>query len=242
MLKRIEITPTGSAEATPLAEPGSTPRGLDLATLMPSMDGMRADLESLSSQLSNTTERIHSIAFCGVDSGVGVSSIAFTVANQLAELHPGQVLLLDVNSRSTRASMLESLSQADSFIQYQAGGDPDNITTTPTLHMLSARGDRRTLGRIKASDLSRTLEQLKERYRWIIIDTPPVMHPETLIWCTCADGCILIVESGRTRRQSAQAVTEQLQGLKANLLGCVLNRRKLVIPERLYRYLFKKSR
>jgi Mrp family chromosome partitioning ATPase len=203
------------------------------------MEGMRADLESLSSQLEHMTDRVRSIAFCGVDTGVGVSSIALAVAQQLSDLHPGQVIFLDVNSRSQRASLVEAQSAPDSFLEHHTSGGATGIYRDGPLHLLSARGDRRALGRVKAADLAQTLARLKEQYRWVIVDAPPAIHPECLIWATVSDGTILVVESDRTRRQAAQAVVEQLKNLQVNLVGCVLNRRRMVIPDRIYRLLFK---
>jgi MinD-like ATPase involved in chromosome partitioning or flagellar assembly len=228
MLKKVEGLP---AEGEP-AIPGTLPD-------LPGLAGLRSDLEALSSQLAHLTDRIRCISFCGVDSGVGVSSIAYTVAQQLSEVQPGQVIYLDVNSRSKRASLIEAYCSSDSFLEYHHSKGTAGVFRDTHLHLLSARGDRRALGRIKASELGQSLNRLKEQYRWVIIDSPPAIHPECLIWGTITDGSILVVESGRTRRQSAQAVVEQLQNLKVNLIGSVLNRRRMVIPEWIYRWLFK---
>jgi MinD-like ATPase involved in chromosome partitioning or flagellar assembly len=233
MLKKIDGRPPAEGDKPTQTEPVS------FLPALQGLEGMCADLESLSSQLEHLTDRIRSIAFCGVDTGVGVSSIALTVAQQLSDLHPGHVIFLDVNSRSQRASLIEAKSAPDSFLEYHSSSGASGIYRDGPLHLLSARGDRRALGRVKASDLAQTLSRLKEQYRWIIVDAPPAIHPECLIWGTITDGSILVVESGRTRRQAAQAVVEQLRGLNVNMIGSVLNRRRMVIPEWIYRRLFK---
>jgi Mrp family chromosome partitioning ATPase len=236
MLKKIESQPGETSLADPVVgAPAPVPSALQL----PALDGMKQDLESLSSQLEQLTDRLRSITFCGVDEGVGVSSIALSIAVQLAELHPGEVILLDVNSRSQRASLIEHESSADSFYQFQQSENGTGIAMTGPLHLLSARASRQALGRMKAKDLISAVARLKERYRWVLVDAPPVNHPESLIWTTITDGTILVVESGRTRRHSAQAMAEQLRNLQVNIIGCVLNRRRLVIPEWIYRLLFK---
>lgn len=205
---------------------------------LPGMEGMRADLESLSSQLEHMTDRVRSIAFCGVDTGVGVSSIALTVAQQLSDLHPGQVIFLDVNSRSQRASLVEAQSAPDSFLEHHTSGGATGIYRDGPLHLLSARGDRRALGRVKAADLAQTLARLKEQYRWVIVDAPPASFPESLLWASLADAAILVVQYGRTRRQTAQTFSEQMRSLNVNLIGSIINRRVLVIPSWMYRKLF----
>jgi Mrp family chromosome partitioning ATPase len=236
MLKKIEIQP---GEAGSVRTGGDAPPIVPPSLHLPALDGMRQDLESLSSQLEQLTDRLRSITFCGVDEGVGVSSIALSVAVQLAELHPGEVILLDVNSRSQRASLIEHHSPADSFYQFQQSEGVTGIAEAGPLHLLSARAGRQALGRLKAKDLIAAITRLKERYRWVLIDAPPANHPESLIWTTITDGTLLVVESGRTRRHSAQAMIEQLKNLQVNIIGCVLNRRRQVIPEWIYRLLFK---
>ena len=234
MLKKVDAQPDAElGRATVATSPQAS------SFMLRELEPLRPDLESLCSQLEHLTDRLKCITFCGVDTGVGVSSIALTVAMQLAELHPDGVILLDVNSRSQRASLVEANATPDSFFQFHQSQQFEGISQAGPLHILSARGNRQALGRIKAKDLLASLARLREKYRWVIIDAPPANYPESLIWASSSDGTILVVESNRTRHFSANAVTEQLKSLQVNMIGCVLNRRRLVIPEWIYRVLFK---
>jgi Mrp family chromosome partitioning ATPase len=241
ILKKIDGQPaTGDAvEANASTAPTLAAVATPASLLDPALESMRHDLKVLSSQLERLTDRLKSITFCGVDSGVGVSSIALSVAVQLAELHPGEVVFLDVNSRSQRASLIEGLSASDSFFDFQQSGGDAGLQSAGPLQLLNARGSRQALGRIRAQDLHSTIDRLKERFRWIIIDAPPANHPESLIWSTISDGTILVAESDKTRRLAAQAVVEQLKSLNVNLIGSVLNRRRMIIPDWIYHLLFK---
>jgi Mrp family chromosome partitioning ATPase len=51
------------------------------------------------------------------------------------------------------------------------------------------------------------------------------------------DGVILVLESGKTRRQVALNVKKQLEDAKGKLLGVVLNKRRHYIPDWIYRRL-----
>jgi Mrp family chromosome partitioning ATPase len=51
------------------------------------------------------------------------------------------------------------------------------------------------------------------------------------------DGVILIVGSGKTRRQVALKAKKELEDAGARILGIVLNRRKYHVPAWVYRHL-----
>ena len=49
-----------------------------------------------------------------------------------------------------------------------------------------------------------------------------------------ADGVVIVIEPGRTRRQTVKNHLESLEEKKANLLGAVLNKRVFHVPEIFY--------
>jgi capsular exopolysaccharide synthesis family protein len=57
----------------------------------------------------------------------------------------------------------------------------------------------------------------------VLIDAPPVAAvADATILAARVDGVLLVVDSGRTRRDTARRATEQLQRVGAHLLGAVL--------------------
>jgi capsular exopolysaccharide synthesis family protein len=61
----------------------------------------------------------------------------------------------------------------------------------------------------------------------VLIDAPPVTAvADASILATRIDGVLLVVDSGRTRRDAARRATEQLQRVGARLLGAVLTNDK----------------
>ncbi len=69
------------------------------------------------------------------------------------------------------------------------------------------------------------LKQLKENFEMIIIDSPPVMAvADASVLSILADGTIMIVGYGISSRDSVVKAKEQLQMVKANILGVVLNK------------------
>jgi polysaccharide biosynthesis transport protein len=68
-------------------------------------------------------------------------------------------------------------------------------------------------------------EMLKKRADVVLIDTPPaLMVADAAIVANRADGAMLVVESGKTRRESATSAVERLLQADAKLLGVVLNK------------------
>jgi len=90
-----------------------------------------------------------------------------------------------------------------------------------------------------SSERFRTLvRQWRNQFKYVIIDTPPVLTSvESLSVASVTDGVVLIVCAGQTRWDSAQNAKRKLQASGINLLGVALNRRKMDIPDGLYRRL-----
>lgn len=71
------------------------------------------------------------------------------------------------------------------------------------------------------------LEQAKEEYDVIVIDSPPVLAvTDAQILANLADGVVLVVSSGKTERDSAKKAKELLESAQAKILGVVLNNKK----------------
>lgn len=69
------------------------------------------------------------------------------------------------------------------------------------------------------------LEEMKEEYDSIIIDTPPILAvTDAQLLSTYVDGCILVVASGQTERNAAIKAKELLDKVGAKILGVVLNK------------------
>ncbi len=82
------------------------------------------------------------------------------------------------------------------------------------------------------------LKRMRDSYDFVILDAPPIHgFAETRVLCPKVDGVILVIESGKTRRQVAFSAKKQLEKAGAKLLGVVVNKRKYYIPEFIYRRL-----
>ncbi|HPN35752.1 MAG TPA: CpsD/CapB family tyrosine-protein kinase [bacterium] len=76
-------------------------------------------------------------------------------------------------------------------------------------------------------DFRRFIQEVREQYRYVLIDTPAVLnYVDSLSVTAVVDGVILVVRAGQTRWEMAQNAKRKLLTAHATLLGVALNRRK----------------
>jgi non-specific protein-tyrosine kinase len=76
---------------------------------------------------------------------------------------------------------------------------------------------------ISSERFARVLASIGADADVVLVDAPPVSAvTDATILATRVDGVLLVVDSGRTRRDTARRATEQLQRVGARLLGAVL--------------------
>ena len=72
--------------------------------------------------------------------------------------------------------------------------------------------------------MTNLIEQLREIYDHIIIDCPPVLSvTDPLLVSTKVDGTILVVREGKAKSKQVLASFKQLQKVRANVIGTILN-------------------
>jgi capsular exopolysaccharide synthesis family protein len=186
---------------------------------------------------------IKTILFTTTVHGSGSSTTALNFAVAIAKASQLKVLLVDVNLRTP------GLHEAFN-IDYDKGisdllSDPDEFETRirkvgpGDLHIVTCGSNQNEpLGLFESKRFEQFLARIRERFDYIILDAPPVnFFPESRLLCEKADGVVLVVESGKTRRHTALRAKKQLEESGANILGVVLNRRKFYIPDWIYKRL-----
>ena len=69
------------------------------------------------------------------------------------------------------------------------------------------------------------VESLGERFDHIIIDAPPILgFADSIILSTSVDGTILVVQGGKTPRETLLRAKDVLLQVNARILGVVINR------------------
>ena len=79
---------------------------------------------------------------------------------------------------------------------------------------------------------------VREQFSLILIDSSPAnVTADSLALCETVDGIVLVVEAEQTRSAVAKKVRDQILMQEGNLLGMVFTKRRLYIPESLYKFI-----
>jgi Mrp family chromosome partitioning ATPase len=91
---------------------------------------------------------------------------------------------------------------------------------------------------LSSSRLEERMTELRKEYSYIIVDAPPLnRYSDALLFSQHADGLVLVLEAGVTRREAAANVVANLRSVGIPILGAVLNKRVFPIPKGLYQRL-----
>lgn len=110
-------------------------------------------------------------------------------------------------------------------------------TSTPNLSILPSGFVPPNPSELVGSERTRFLiDHLKDKFDFIIIDTPPVMPAtDALLISPRTDGTILVIRSGHADRKIIQEVVGQFESASQTIIGTVLNRVDMK-TEGYYRY------
>lgn len=167
--------------------------------------------------------------------GEGVTSTAQGLA--MAMSAHGPTVLLEANWRHSnpdlaRAGSGVTLEQAASSPDALLGvlpGDENPLAIVPSGSGFESAD---------AGSLAALVKWLRTRCRFGVLDVPPVLeYPDALQFAGSVDGCILVVEAGRTSWHASARARDLLQGAGLSVLGVVLNKRRFPIPSLIYRRL-----
>jgi capsular exopolysaccharide synthesis family protein len=85
--------------------------------------------------------------------------------------------------------------------------------------------------------LADALSELSSQFKFIVIDSPPIMAAtDAVILSVLADGVLLVVRSGETPKEAFTRARDLLASVKCRLLGVVLNAVDASAPDYYYSY------
>lgn len=177
---------------------------------------------------------------------VGASSIARALAEFAALNVEGSVALVDADPFALAQFQLSGKRPAGSLQDVQSGRlsleearattSFDNLSLLALADMQSAAD--RPAWTLSIGALQDIVAQLRSRYAWVIVDSAPSQEVAfTNIVSRFVDGTVVVVESERTRIPVAQRIIQQVRENGGTPLGLVINKRKLLISDFLYRFL-----
>lgn len=203
--------------------------------------GLRNLRNSIDSELRNSDSRV--IMFTSAVAGEGKTTIVAFLARMLALGETDRVLLVDCAVVNPEIHTLFGLENDRGILDYLSGTVPfeevirnvdegvlDIVTTG------KRRGADITQPLFNSERMSTFIKATREMYDYVLIDTSAVMDaPETPIIGSYATGSVIVVQSGKTKREVIKRAMLMIEKLGGRFLGTVLNRKKYYIPEFIYR-------
>ena len=160
----------------------------------------------------------------------GKSDIALQLTRDLGSMGK-KVLLFDADIRKSALVRRYSVDQdVKGLSQYLSGQVQKKEilydTNYENMHIVFAGPTAPNPAELLEQNLlTDLLKELRQKYDYIIIDTPPIGSViDAAIVAKECDGAILVIESDRVRYKDAQRVQEQLKKTGCRILGAVLNK------------------
>lgn len=186
---------------------------------------------------------IKALSICSPTSMEGVSTVALNLAAFLAKDSGDRVALVDANLRQPMVHTLCNLSASPGFSEVIQEGrnvhEAIRQSIIPNLSVLtSGMSPSNPMAIFESSKLNDMIQVLKAEFDWIIFDCAPVdLYPDTTVLARRLDRVALVVQAEKIGAEVAIRAKESLEQAGAKILGAVLNRRRQVIPESIYRRL-----
>ena len=77
---------------------------------------------------------------------------------------------------------------------------------------------------LASANMQALLDSAKQKYDFVFIDLPPVLETaDAGVLTTLVSGYVVVVRAGYSKIDAIQDMIEKLQGMRANLVGLVLN-------------------
>jgi len=200
---------------------------------------LRTNIQAISSK-----NPIRSITITSATHSEGKTITAINLAVSMAkDLSKKKILLVDADLRRARitkylgvkseAGLADLISDGISIDDAVINIGVENLTILPAGKI--PHNPAELLGSQKLKSL---ITQLKEKYDYIIFDSPPIIPvTDSGLLGAQTDGVIMVIKANRTQQGVIKHAEDRLKQAQAKLLGYILTDIQYHIPEYIYRYL-----
>jgi polysaccharide biosynthesis transport protein len=191
---------------------------------------------------ASRAEALRVIMVTSADSGEGKTSLASQLAASLARAWR-KTLLIDGDLRNPATHQLFDLPCEPGFSEVLRGeiqaSDAVRATALSRLWVLPAgTWDYHALQALAQEDVRTLIEELKQQYDFIIVDSPPVLPvADSLLLGQHVDGVLFSILRDVSRAPAVYAAQQKLQPLGIRILGAVMVGADTDVGRGRYRYL-----
>lgn len=179
-------------------------------------------------QFSSLDRPLKTLLITSTDPDEGKSVTLANLAVTMAQAEQ-RVLMVDCDLRRPSLHTIFGLTNeqglTSAILDQGAGELPIQATTVPGLSLLASGPlPPRPADLLGSRRMGVMLERLHAEADIILIDTPPVVAvTDAAVLAPKADGVLLVLQAGHTRRDRAREARQILEKVKAHIVGVVLN-------------------
>jgi len=157
-----------------------------------------------------------------------ISNISYLLANK-----GKKVILLDLDLRKPKINRAFRVPNKNGITDYIASKIPLDkaIQSSKELGIdFMVAGEQTSLvtNVLESKRMKDLIETLKEKYDYVLLDTPPVMAvSDAIVISKYSDGVIFIVAQGKAKKKLVRDSIQTLRKYKVNLIGVVFNQVKM---------------
>ncbi len=169
----------------------------------------------------------------------GLTTTVVNLGTYLGKQSENKVLIIDANLRSPAAHKAFKLPVETGISEVLEGKIPLEKAIkeiSANLHLMTAgKSGLNPITLLSSHAMQDIVKVARTKYNIILIDCAELgEYKDSLVLADIADGVVLVVNEGKTRRQVVKTAIQPLIDRKLNLLGVILNNRTFAIPEMIY--------
>jgi len=176
-------------------------------------------------EFSSLEKPVRSVLLAAADNSADKDAAIANLAVVLAQAGD-RVILVDGDLRRPRQHELFGLGNATGLsLWLESGGTPPlQKSAVEGLQVLTAGPYAGNPGALLSTRrLGERLAALTELADYVLVNAPPLLDvTDAALWASQADGVVLLVNGGSTKKEQAQRAKGILERVQANLLGAVL--------------------
>lgn len=195
-----------------------------------------------SMQYSNLDKKIKTILVTSTTKNEGKTTTTSNLAVSFAKVDNKKVLVIDCDLRNPSIHKAFGISNikglSDLLIEGKSILNYIKPTQIENLHIITAGAIPPNPAEVLASNaMQEFIKNIKEEYDYVFIDTPPIgMVTDAGILASFIDGTVLVVRSEMVDINKVQESKKKLNSVNANILGAILNRKKVRNDDYYYSY------
>lgn len=171
----------------------------------------------------------------------GKTTIAINIALSFATMAGRNTLLVDANLRYPEVHKIFNLDR-DHGITDVLLGEMDleeafkKVKTNNLTIITAGRTLQNPAGLLGSEKMKWVVQRLSSMFDLVVYDTHAVtISSSALMLSPLIDGTIMVVHSGKTRREIVQLACSSIRNAEGSILGVVLNNREYYIPNYIYK-------